>query len=106
MQPASLPLVSCANASWFIRYLGKGLEQGQHWVQFAWCDRDVSLNSGDQKHLFSFFKNIKVVEHNHRVVWVGRGVEEYLVPTPCRGQEHLPLDQVVPGPVQPCLEHL
>lgn len=60
--PVSLHWSHCANASWFMRYLWKGLEQDEHWVRLGWCDRDVSLNSGDQQRLLTFFKKTKVVE--------------------------------------------
>jgi len=34
---------------------------------------------------------------NHRMVWVGRDLEDHLVLTPCHGQGHLPLDPVAHG---------
>ena len=39
------------------------------------------------------------------MVWVGKDLKDHLVPIPCPGQGHLPLDQVVPNPVQRGLEH-
>jgi len=42
---------------------------------------------------------------NHRMVWVGRDLTYHLVPTPCHGQGHLPLDQVAQSPIQPGLDH-
>ena len=39
------------------------------------------------------------------MVWVGRELKDLLVPTPCHGQGHLPLDQAAESPVQPGLEH-
>ena len=41
----------------------------------------------------------------HRMVWVGRDLIDHLVPTPCHGQRHLPLDQVAQSLIQPGLEH-
>ena len=40
----------------------------------------------------------------HRMVWVGRGLYDHPVPTPCYRQGHLPLDQVAQSPIQPGLE--
>jgi len=37
--------------------------------------------------------------------WIGTDLKDYLVPTPCHGQGHLPLDQVSQSPMQPGLEH-
>jgi len=42
---------------------------------------------------------------NHGMVWVGRDLIDHLVPTPCHGQVHLPLDQAAQSPVQPGLGH-
>ena len=39
------------------------------------------------------------------MVWVGRDLKDHLVPTPCHGQRHLPLDQGAQSPIQPGLEH-
>ena len=33
-------------------------------------------------------------KQNHRTVWVGKDLTDHLVPSPCRGQRHLPLAQV------------
>jgi len=38
------------------------------------------------------------------MVWVGRDLKDHLVPTPCPGQGHLPLDQVAQSRIQPGLE--
>jgi len=38
------------------------------------------------------------------MVWVGRGFIDHLVPTPCHGQAHLPLDKVAQSPIQTGLE--
>ena len=42
---------------------------------------------------------------NHSMVWLGRDLEDHLVPKPCHGQGRLPPDQVAPRPSQPGLEH-
>ena len=39
------------------------------------------------------------------MVWVGRDLKDHLVPTPCHGQKHLPLDQVAQSPSQPGFGH-
>jgi len=39
------------------------------------------------------------------MVRVGRDLKDHLVPTPCRGQGHVPLDQVAQSSIQPGLEH-
>jgi len=38
-----------------------------------------------------------------RIEWVGRDLKDHLVPTPCHGQTHLPLDQAdqKPHPTRP-----
>lgn len=41
---------------------------------------------------------------NHRLVWVGGHLKDQLIPTPCRGRGHLPLDQIAPSPTQPGLK--
>jgi len=50
------------------------------------------------KFLFSDLINqdCHTIESNslNRVVWVGRDLKAHLIPTPCHGQGHLPLDQV------------
>ena len=38
------------------------------------------------------------------MVWVGRDLQDHVVPTPCCRQGHLPLDQVAHSPVQSGLE--
>ena len=35
------------------------------------------------------------------MVWVRRDLKDHLVPTPCHGQGHLPLDQLAQSPIQP-----
>jgi len=35
------------------------------------------------------------------MVWVGRDIEDHVVPTTCYWQGHLPLDQVARSPIQP-----
>jgi len=39
------------------------------------------------------------------MVWVRRDLKDHLVPTPCHGQGHFPLDQVAQSLIQPSLEH-
>ena len=39
------------------------------------------------------------------MVWVGRELVDDLVPIPCHGQGHLPLDQVAQSPIQSGLKH-
>jgi len=39
------------------------------------------------------------------MVWVERDLKDLLVPIPCHGQGHLPLDQVTQSPIQHGLEH-
>lgn len=42
--------------------------------------------------------------YSHRTVWVGSDLKDHLVPIPCHGQRHPPLDQVAQSPIQPTLE--
>lgn len=42
----------------------------------------------------------------HRVVWAGRDLLRPSGPAPCRGQGHLPLDQLAQSPVQPGLKEV
>lgn len=46
-------------------------------------------------------KRVVVPSQIHRLVGFGRNLKVHLIPTPCQGQVHLPLDQVVLSPVQP-----
>jgi len=39
------------------------------------------------------------------MVRVGRDLKDYLVPTPCHEQGHLPLHQVAQSSIQPGLKH-
>lgn len=39
------------------------------------------------------------------MVWAEKYLKDDLIPNPCHGQEHLPLNQVAPRPVQPFLGH-
>jgi len=44
----------------------------------------------------SHVKYLKIKDkksYNHRMIWIGKVLIHYLVPTPCHGQGHLPLDQ-------------
>lgn len=41
---------------------------------------------------------------NPRTIWTGRGLKVHLLPPPCQGQGHFPLDQVSPSPVQSGLQ--
>lgn len=41
------------------------------------------------------------VEADHGVIWVGRNLKDHLVPTPCQGDGHLPLDQVPQSSIHP-----
>lgn len=47
----------------------------------------------------------ELIERIHRLVWVGKALKDHLVPAPCRGQGHIPLDQVAHSSIQPYLEH-
>jgi len=40
------------------------------------------------------------------MICTGKGLTEQLIPKPCHGQGHLPLDQVAQSPIQPGLELL
>lgn len=42
---------------------------------------------------------------NHRMVWAKRDLKDHLAPSPCHGQQCLPLDQVAQSPIQFGLEH-
>jgi len=60
--------------------------------------------------LFSSFfaksvENYIHMEHNHRMVWIGRTFKDPLVRSPCYGQQHLSLVRVAQSPDQPGLEH-
>lgn len=44
---------------------------------------------------------LDIEKQDSRLVWVGRNLKAHLVPPPCYGQGHLPLDQVDPNFVQP-----
>jgi len=39
------------------------------------------------------------------MVWVGRDLEDHLVPTPCHEQGHLPPAHAAQSSIQPGLEH-
>ncbi|GAB0192649.1 cAMP-dependent protein kinase inhibitor alpha [Grus japonensis] len=39
------------------------------------------------------------------MVWVGRDLKDHLVPTPCHGQGHPPLDHIAQSLIRPGLEH-
>lgn len=43
---------------------------------------------------------------NLGMVWVGTNLKRHLVPSPCHGKGHLPLNQAAPRPTQPGLELL
>lgn len=48
-------------------------------------------------------QNLLFMESQNGVGW--KGSQSSSNSTPCHGQEHLPLDQVAPRPVQPILGH-
>lgn len=37
---------------------------------------------------------------NHRMAWVRRDLKDHVVPTPCRGQEHLSLGKIAHNHIQ------
>lgn len=45
-----------------------------------------------------------VIEMLLRRVWIGSNPEDHLIPTPCCGLGHLPVDQVAQNSIQPGLK--
>lgn len=45
-----------------------------------------------------------VLEQNYRMGWAGKDLKDHLIPNPCHGQGHPPLNQVTQSPMQPGFE--
>lgn len=62
------------------------------------CQAGTSLSLREEK------RNtvLEVMRENHRMDWLGRGLKDHLVSTPCHEQGHLPLDFIWLSEWQPC----